>query len=846
MLRLLLRLLGLVLATALALGAQESDDVRRDEAYGFELHRRAAEWSWRAGEQDSEAKRHLQLALEGPAGLRARVGVWAARSPGGPDAAAQREAYRTALAKDDSVSDVKDVTAVIDGEECLGLILTVAYGGRDYRARYAFCVYDDRLYVLEHLYDASAFYELSPQVEAIWNEFEFLEVARDESAELLRQLAERCGSEVDFAASWPEAAERAKAEGKRVLVFVHLLPGFEIEDPWLSGPLMKREIVALVNQRYVPLRYRRGLGAPFERQEVYGMSGTTFGSAVLVVDPEGRVLSDARADLDHALRAELATRPRGRERRRPPKKSDAVALARWLVDGGEFERARKRLRGDPSAAAALLEAEMCRRSFDVEGWEDALLRAETAPDAAIHAARTTLERAGQQVARGEVAAAATALVALVDSRPGTPEALEARFWLGGLAFAEKDTRGAREAWESLCVEAPESRWAWLAAAKLRSTAFEAETGADLRLPTPEALAALRPAESEPVAPRRARRTHAAALAALLRLQRDDGAWICTGEATNDLHDDEPDNLSQAVSALATRALLPHLEEGATRAAASSGLDQVLGQLERDLALEAPIRFMDYTVWNRASQVRLLADCLAAEFGNRERVERALEAALRDLRARQHPTGGGWSYFVSGSLEGSDNPMTQSISFTTAWVVLALAEAQAAGATMPEGLVEESVACLERMRDGEDAFVYMLHHGNEGQGRGTKAPSSAGRMPLCVLALLKHGKADLDELRHALDLFTTYRAGLSWQVGRALMHAGPYAEGSHWVLFDYATAAEALRELPVKERGKHRVPLLELLLEARRADDTFLDNPLIGRDFGTAMAVRALEDLGAAR
>jgi len=844
--KLLLCLAALALTASAALGAQESDDLQRDEVYGFEARRPSADWDWRKGEQDSEAKRHLQLALPGAAGLRARVGVQAAQHPSATGAADQREAYRTALAAESSVREVEDVTAVIDGQDCLGLILVATYGGRDYRVRYAFCVYDDRLYVLEHLYDTSEAYELIPQVESFWNEFQFLEVARDDADEELRQLAERCGSEVAFASSWAEAAERARTEGKRVLVFVHLLPGFDVEDPWLSGPLMEPEIIALVNQRYVALRYRRGLGAPFEEQDVYGLSGSTFGNAVLIVDAEGSVLSDARADLDHALRTELASRPRGSERRTSPDGRDPLVTARWLVEGGEFERARKLLRSHTSASAALLEAEMARRDHDMDGWEAALTGAERAIDAAQHAAPLAFERAAQLVARGESAAAVSALVALVESWPTAPEALEARYWLGALAFAERDSEGARELWESLCADAPESRWAWLAAASLRSTAFAVNSGATLSWPTAEALAAFRPAAPKPVPPRGARRAHAEALAALLELQRSDGAWICAGEATNELDDDKPDNLSQAISALATRALLPHIGDDTARTAATAGLEQVISQLERDLALDAPIRFMDYTVWNRASQVRLLADCLVLEFGERERVAQALDAALLDLRARQHPTGGGWSYFVSGSLEGSDNPMTQSISFTTAWVVLALADAAAAGAAMPEGLVEDSVSCLERMRDGEDAFVYMLHHGNERQGRGTKAPSSAGRMPLCVLALLKHGKADLDELRHALELFTTYRAGLAWQVGRALMHAGPHAEGSHWVLFDYATAAEALRELPLKERGEHRAPLLELLLEARRADGTFLDNPLIGRDFGTAMAVRTLEDLGAAR
>ena len=75
-----------------------------------------------------------------------------------------------------------------------------------------------------------------------------------------------------------------------------------------------------------------------------------------------------------------------------------------------------------------------------------------------------------------------------------------------------------------------------------------------------------------------------------------------------------------------------------------------------------------------------------------------------------------------------------------------------------------------------------------------------------------------------------------------MHAGPYAEGSHWILFDYATASEALTALPKAERRKHRELILADVLEARRVDGSYLDNQLIGRALGTAMALLAFESL----
>jgi len=39
---------------------------------------------------------------------------------------------------------------------------------------------------------------------------------------------------------------------------VHLLPGFDIENPWLSGLLSEPDYIDLLNERYVVLLYRPG------------------------------------------------------------------------------------------------------------------------------------------------------------------------------------------------------------------------------------------------------------------------------------------------------------------------------------------------------------------------------------------------------------------------------------------------------------------------------------------------------------------------------------------------------------------------------------------------------------
>jgi hypothetical protein len=663
----------------------------------------------------------------------------------------------------------------------------------------------------------------------------------------LAALAERCGSEVVLAEDWESASKRARQERKRILVAVHLLPGFDLENPWLGEGFMEPALIDLFNERYVTLLYRRGLDAPFEDQHVYGMSRTSFGTTLLVVDSDGQVVGETLGDIDAFLRAELASRPPGKERVRPFDSDDPLEQAARSVRRGEFSRAREFLQGEAAARAHLLEAEMCRRELDALAWAAALERATRADDAADCAFEVELAGAFHALRMGRAAEARAGFEALLQAWPQRPETLEAAYWLGALDAAEEDFEGAERRWLALCEEQPESRWAWKAAAGLRSTAFKARKGERLHWPPPEYFEAFRHPAAAPAMPGAKLRSKQLelvaqeALAFLLEGQREDGGWICPGELGDEPWGDEPLNLSEAITCLAARSLCGWLEHQGVAEGIERALDHVLRRLEHDLAQEPRVLYMDYAVWSRACQLLLFCECLERGIGDRTRIEGALQRVLADLRARQHARGG-WSYFISGSLEGSGNPITQSISFTTAYVVLALAEVLESGVDMPAGLVADAVGCLVRMRNEDGTFVYMLHHGDEAAGRATTAASGAGRGPLCAYALLRHGRSDLKELRRQLGTYVRHHGGLTHQVGRALMHAGPDAEGSHWVLFDYATAAEANQRLPRRERAKARELILADLLEARRVDGSFMDNQLVGRHFGTAMALLALEHL----
>jgi hypothetical protein len=215
--------------------------------------------------------------------------------------------------------------------------------------------------------------------------------------------------------------------------------------------------------------------------------------------------------------------------------------------------------------------------------------------------------------------------------------------------------------------------------------------------------------------------------------------------------------------------------------------------------------------------------------------------VEGIRSKQR-SGGGWSYYITTDLRNYDRPINQSISFYTAVALTALVETREAGFVVPEELIDTASGCLERMRNPDCTFEYMLFHDREDAPRNTPVPGAAGRGPLCALALLREGRGRLEDIRTTLDQFLDNRHYFAREHGKTLMHAGPHAQGSHYLMFDYANCAAAVRRLPKRERGKYRAPLLEQILGARTKTGTYIDNPMIGPHYGAGMALIALWNL----
>ncbi len=790
---------------------------------GFSIDAPGAGWALQeTGDPDGGGYQLVLSAPEsgGQAAVTVRVG------PNGPpeDPAGYRDALLATVEGQPQNHDLEKLTRSLAGREAPGLALDTDSAGVRYHARQYVLVENGYRYTVQGHAPAEAFAEHEDAFARAFDSFRFVALS-GEGAERrrLQRLAARCGSEWNWAPDWETAAARARAEGKLVLLYARFYPGFEMSDAVISGPLMDVDVVALGLDHFVPLRLTRQTEAPFRSAEVYGMGGSTFGQGVLVADPDGDILAEdsllRSLTLYAALQRGLAAAGIEVDDALPAGDDAAAALARAKWHRRQLD-----------SAAVLAEGEVFLAAADEEALaDDSPLRDEFA-----------LVNSSALIGSGQVERAELGLRAWLEERPDSPRVPEARFLLGGCRFHFEDLAGSREQWLGLTREHPDSRWAWQAAALLQSTFFEQGLGADLAWADPAQIAAVGWRPPEPLAVAEAARAEADALAWLLADQRPDGSWIGPSELSR-MRRETDDVFTVAHTALAGSALLPHREDAAVAAAVDRALAFLFASRERERRHEPQVFYMDYTPWSKAASIDFLVDCLEAEVGDPVAIRGLAAELVADLVGKQKP-GGGWSYYLSGSLEGAARPAPQSISFTTAAVMIALLRTERAGVALPAAVRRAGLQCLEDMRNPNGTFEYMTSPGQAPREVGNGRPGSAGRGPVCATALVLGEREDLDALRERLDIAMEHLEELSREQGKGLMHAGREAQGSHYLMFDYATCAKAVALLPKRQRAKYRRPLLEVLLKARNADGSYTDNPIIGPSAGTALALIAFERL----
>ena len=800
------------------------------------------------------------------------ITVSAAASPDLDALRLQRDEILKQAQESDDIRKGKKLKRKFGDLMSAGLQVEQDAASQTFVARQYYLISQGKQYVIQCHAPKNEFDALEPLFEKALNSFvivpldgEALRLAQ------LQQLAARCGSEVQWETEWSVASARARKEGKLIVVTVQAISSFEVGDQIGRGPFMDYGVVKLLQHRFVVLRWHRGMDAPFVKQEVFGLGPSTFGTGILVTDAKGAVLNQifiikGQAVYDSLIETLSEQQHLALQAPQPSSTASSLQCAQLWLESGQLQKLEKLCKASPRAA----QGEVATK--EQVAW--ALLRAQ------VHAAA----RQGES-ARLEVRAGLTAEASLVSRDPGLRQELQlleaqlmtamgeahaaevrlddllavaenlaadthaqALLMKGALRLQAQDRVGAEASLHTLTVQFPEIRWAWMAAAGLTGPGWKLDIFPGLRWPRESDRALARVPKAAEKAKQRADISTLVQGGAdfLLAQQLEDGSFPSMTSYGD--HKVLADDLKLAATAIAGQALQRLTDRADAQQAAERAVLWLLEQRQlRESESKPPIVFMDYAVWSRSYILFFLATCLEHGVGDQEAVQMEMKKCVQDLAERQQGNGG-WSYYLSGTIGGSAKP--QSISFTTATVVLALERAAEVQLLDDPAMLNRGLDCLEAMRSPKGTFSYFLN------GRDLKTSTrssdgveaSAARGPVCGLALLRGQRETTKELAPRFEMYVEHLPAFGAQRRKALMHAGLHTQGSHYLLYDYATAAQALHEvrgqrgIPKALAAKTNAAVLREVRACLNADGSFTDNPLLGTTSATGLAILALLNL----
>lgn len=358
---------------------------------------------------------------------------------------------------------------------------------------------------------------------------------------------------------------------------------------------------------------------------------------------------------------------------------------------------------------------------------------------------------------------------------------------------------------------------------------------------------------------------------LLSRQNEDGSWgtfatrrerevLVTGPASFKA-------FSVATSALCVKALWqPALHAGKSDPAVEKSVRRGIAYL---LAVQVADRAHPEVfceVWSHTYRLEVMADVLGDErFKDLWPAARRVMQADADSLCRLQSAEGGFAYYdFKNTLRTPTGHY--STSFNTACTIRALLRAQAAGAAVPPGVMEQARRALLAMRTPEGTFMYgygFLYHPNSGVNR---PQGATGRTNLGLLAL-----ADMEGYRPQGDgepLFKIKTSGESAKTAallqedlrvnlrrfrdnynfllaayaRPVPHEAYYANAGYFVTFGFCYAAEAAERLGGDD-GRGFAAWESAEIAALQSDlGAWMDFPLYGygQYYSTAYALLALQ------
>lgn len=332
---------------------------------------------------------------------------------------------------------------------------------------------------------------------------------------------------------------------------------------------------------------------------------------------------------------------------------------------------------------------------------------------------------------------------------------------------------------------------------------------------------------------------------LLASQREDGSW---GSADNskggiDIYAPPPGGhhaFRAGVTALCVSALI---ESGRDDGAAARAIDRgAAWLLEKLPKLRRATPDALYNVWGHAYGIEalVLLDRRAADDATRGRIRDCIRGQV-ELLDRYETVDGGWGYYDFDI--GAKKPAGSPNSFTTATVLLALADARDLGIDVPQKLFDRGLATIRRQMKPDRSYLYGEHHKYRPQHPVNLPGGSLGRSQACNALLRRLGDKDVTDAATVTWLERLFARNGWLDLGRKkpIPHESWFAVAGYFFFYGHFYAAECIESLPAAVRPPLQDQLARILLPLQEPNGCWWDYPFYDyhMQYGTAFAVRTL-------
>lgn len=253
----------------------------------------------------------------------------------------------------------------------------------------------------------------------------------------------------------------------------------------------------------------------------------------------------------------------------------------------------------------------------------------------------------------------------------------------------------------------------------------------------------------------------------------------------------------------------------------------------------------YNIWGHAYGLRALTRLhrLAADDAGRAKWK-MLAGQQVELLERYAEVDGGWGYLDLFDGFTSQRPSGMPTSFTTATVLLAVAEAEKEmGVTLDPKIRAAAVASIQRQRTPDFSYVYSHSHRRAPRAPINRPAGSLARSQVCNAALrLHHDESITDEVLETwLKRFIDREGFLSIGRKRPVPHETHFAISGYFYFYGIFYFSESARLLPPDRHAHHADELARVILHRQEKDGSWWDYPLYDyhQPYGSGYALMAL-------